>query len=303
MASVFSPNILELYVNLREAPLTALRSSNSFNPMNTIASPPQIICNDRLTVRVYLFDSSDVITVIGTPATLYKYRKLPSGSTLSIQAVPRQPISSGPLWNVGDATLVESGSELAYYEMQVNTNTEAMSTLLATVERKEIMVNIQASDSSYTRTLAYFSAIALKDLLLDGASAVPVSTGFVSATDKATSSEARGGTVDTKWMTPLKTKQLIQRLPSVAPYQYEPSSDVELAAPTLPSEFPAYEAGQRFVYQITPTAAITLTMGSTIKIPSDITFTSRSLTSGMTTVVELYYDGTDWVLVSIFGEY
>lgn len=83
----------------------------------------------------------------------------------------------------------------------------------------------------------------------------------------------------------------------LAPAALTPSSNYELAAPeTAP-------AGTKAKFYITPSAGITLTLNAAIKIPSDSSFTSKSLTSGKTTIVQLESNGTSWLLTTVVGEY
>lgn len=159
---------------------------------------------------------------------------------------------------------------------------------------------------------------------------------------KATQADAETGTNNEKWMTPLRTAQAIAKRATSAlldglstasgvvvtasdtilaaigklqkqasdtlasvnlkedklvPTVLTPSGNYQLAAPSVAS------AGVRKKYYIVPTSNITFTLNAAIKIPSDSSFTSKSLTSGKRTIVQLESDGNGWMLTTLVGEF
>ena len=76
-----------------------------------------------------------------------------------------------------------------------------------------------------------------------------------------------------------------------------PSTDLALDPPTG-----TFAIGGRAKFHITPTVDCTLTLMG-IAIPSDSSFTSRSIPAGKLCIVQLEYSGAFWMLTSIVGNY
>ena len=109
--------------------------------------------------------------------------------------------------------------------------------------------------------------------------------------------EAEAGVDTAKLMTPFTVAKSIAVNGGAPPILLTPAANLELPAPA------ATIAGAKAKYYITPSAVITLTMNSAIKIPSDSTFISKTLTSGKLYIVQLEYSGSFWMLSTVIGGY
>lgn len=167
-----SLNILDLHVSLTESTSRALRISK----LNNNPSPkPEFVANDKLIVRVHLYEKE-----VGSTEGVLVARKFNSEAVVTIGAVPRQAnLGTSELFISEEFTLVEDGDE-AYYEAQVNAETDTMAALFASTNTAEIVVNLQVENAgpvpSKRKTFAYFFADALKDYL-DGGEANPLLDG------------------------------------------------------------------------------------------------------------------------------
>jgi hypothetical protein len=98
------------------------------------------------------------------------------GTVVSIGAIPASSTyGTSELFIAGACSLVETETS-AYYELEVNAATSTMATLLSAASSRDIIVNVQVSDAlgglaTQRRTVAYFTAAALKDALNDGGAA------------------------------------------------------------------------------------------------------------------------------------
>lgn len=77
-----------------------------------------------------------------------------------------------------------------------------------------------------------------------------------------------------------------------------PSADYELQ---VPGGTPTL--GEKAKFYITPSIECVLTMAAGIIIPSDSTFTSRTIPANTTCIVQIEYNGSFWMLTTVVGDY
>ena len=76
-----------------------------------------------------------------------------------------------------------------------------------------------------------------------------------------------------------------------------------LSALTLVGSGTSFPVGTKIKYYIKPTGSLVLSMDSTITVPSDSSFTTKTLTAGKLYIVQVEFNGTSWMLETVIGGY
>lgn len=144
----------------------------------------------------------DLVPVAVEFLTGGKVSELPSGATgrLAIKGTP-----DGAFLALSNSWVKTGIAAQAAYVFDLNLHTQELATALATENSISALMEIEWSIGSY-RYSSNSIPVIINETLIQGDAEIPATIDL-----KANEAEAIAGTVDNKWMTPLRTKQMIDR--------------------------------------------------------------------------------------------
>ncbi len=144
----------------------------------------------------------DLVPVAVEFLTGGKVSELPSGATgrLAIKSTP-----DGAFLALSNSWVKTGIAAQAAYVFDLNLHTQELATALATEDSISALMEIEWAIGSY-RYSSNSIPVIINETLIQGDAEIPATIDL-----KANEAEALAGTVNTKWMTPLRTKQMIDR--------------------------------------------------------------------------------------------